>query len=111
MKADRLSHLTLALLLAVAACVVLGGATLARRTDTVRVPRDRAPLRGFATAVEEQTRRLERLYEGHLRRIAELVDVRNAAAARTAASELSASANSRCCMARTIAGRINMSSP
>lgn len=75
--ANRLPQLTLALLLAVAACVILGGASLARRTETVRSWRDRAPLRDFAGTLEQETRRLERLYETHLRAIADAVDLRN----------------------------------
>ena len=74
MTPNRLPHITLALLLAVAACIVLGGARLARRTETVRVPRERAALRDFAASIEEQTQSLEHYYEGHLRRIADAVD-------------------------------------
>ncbi|HZJ13789.1 MAG TPA: hypothetical protein VFD27_02000, partial [Chthoniobacteraceae bacterium] len=85
---NRLPQITLALLLVVAAAVMLGGAALSPRTETVRVPRDRAPLRAFATAVDEQVRRLERLYESHLREIAEAVEVRNAASSRSACERI-----------------------
>ena len=52
------------------------------------MPRDRAPLRDFASAVEEQTRRLERLYENHLQQIANAVNVLNAAASRGACERI-----------------------
>ncbi len=88
MKSNRLPQLTLALLLAVAACVVLGGAWLARRAETVRVPRDRAPLREFAATIEEQAQQLEELYASHLRAIADRVDLRNAAGSREACERI-----------------------
>lgn len=81
MPPNRLPRFTLALLLAVAACVIVGGAWLARRTETVRQPRDRTPLQDFASAVEEQTHRLERLYESHLRQITAGLEMRNVTAA------------------------------
>jgi len=83
MGSQRLPLFTLALLLAVAACVVLGGVAVSRRAESVRLPRDRRPLQEFGTVMEEQTRRLERLYESHLRRIAEALDVRNTAPSRS----------------------------
>ncbi len=73
--ANRLPQLTLALLLAVAACVVLGGAWLAHRAETVRIWRDRTPLRDFASTLEQEVRRLESLYETHLREIASAPDL------------------------------------
>jgi signal transduction histidine kinase len=88
MPPNRLPQLTLALLLAVAACVILGGAQLARRTESVCVERDRAPLRDFASVVEEQTRRLERLYESHLREIGDNLNPRNAATSREACERI-----------------------
>ena len=88
MSPQRFPQLALALLLAVAACIGLGGAWLAHRTEVRRVPRDRAPLHDFAAAFEEQSRRLERLYEGHLRRIAENVEVRNPTTSRAACERI-----------------------
>src|SRR5258706_491940 len=85
---SRLPQLTLALLLAVAACVVGGGAWLARRTETMQVPRDRAPLRDFAARIEEETRSLERYYESHLRQIANGLDPRNLAGSRAACESI-----------------------
>ena len=72
---NRLPHLALVLLLAVAACVVVGGVSLARRTETIRLAADRTPLRDFAVVFESEMQRLERLYETHLRRIADTADL------------------------------------
>jgi hypothetical protein len=38
---------------------MVAGAMLARRTETVLCSANRGPLRGFATSIDEQTRRLE----------------------------------------------------
>ena len=86
--AERIPQLTLALLLIVAASILVGGASLASRHETVRTIPDRIPLRRFAGVLEEQTQRLERLYENHLRRIASTLDVRDSAGARAAAERI-----------------------
>ncbi len=88
MPPNRLPQLTLGLLLAVAVCVVFGGAWLARRTETLTTPRDRVPLRDFAGAVAEQLRSLDRQYENHLRRIADGVNVRKPGSARLACERI-----------------------
>lgn len=88
MSSPRSPQFALILLLVVAACIVAGGAFLARRTETVRVPRDRTPVREFAGAVEEQMQRLEQLYASHLKQIASGVVVKNPAASRLAAQRI-----------------------
>lgn len=86
--AERIPQLTLALLLIVAASVLVGGAALARRQETIRTIPDRTPLRHFAGVLDEQTRRLERLYENHLRQIGSTLDFRNFPGARPAAERI-----------------------
>lgn len=67
---SRAPAITLALLLAAAVMVLVGGAWLARKTEQVRMARDRTPLHDFASTLGVELERLERHYEGHLRRIA-----------------------------------------
>ena len=88
MGSDRLPQLALALMLVVATCVAGGGAWLARRVELVRMPRDHAALHELAPAVEKQTRRLERLYESHLRRIGDGFREREIHASRAAVERI-----------------------
>jgi signal transduction histidine kinase len=60
----------LVLLIAAAVAIFAGGSRLSHREEQVRIARDREPLRLFATAMQEELNRLERLYESHLCRIA-----------------------------------------
>jgi hypothetical protein len=85
---ERLPQLTLALLLLVAGSILAGGVWLARRQETIRIIPDRAAARNFAGNVAEQTVRLERLYENHLRQIAGAIDLRDLAASRHASARI-----------------------
>lgn len=60
-------RLTLILLLLLAACVAAGGVIAARRVVEARVERDRTAQRQLVVSLNAETRRLEELYEGHLR--------------------------------------------
>ena len=63
-------YIVLALLTAAAVAIFAGGSRLSHREERVRIARDREPLRLFATSMQEDLNRLERLYESHLCRIA-----------------------------------------
>ncbi len=59
-------------LLLLAAAITLGaGLRFARRDQTVLIARDRAPVHAFAAAMQDELQRLDRLYERHLREIAD----------------------------------------
>jgi len=62
---------TLVLLLAAAAAILLGGDYVARRTEQVKQPGDRAPLRTVAAGMEQELARLGNLYESDLRQLAQ----------------------------------------
>lgn len=62
-------RLTLILLLLLAACVAGGGVIAARRVVEVRVERDRTAQRELVATLHAETRRLEQLYEDHLRSV------------------------------------------
>lgn len=61
---------TLGLLLAAAGLLLVAGVFFARRSVWERQPRDRQPLQAFASTVQQELQRLERLHEAHLSRIA-----------------------------------------
>ena len=61
---------TLILLLFAALAIFVGGGRLAGRTERVHLPGNRAPIHAFAAILERELSRLERVYVGHLRRIA-----------------------------------------
>ena len=63
---------TLILLLLAAAAIIIGGGRLAGRTERVHLPGDRAPVQALADGMQRELARLERLYAGHLRRVAEV---------------------------------------
>jgi signal transduction histidine kinase len=66
----RAPFTTLVLLLAVAVAILIGGSRLARHSEVVRVPGDRAPLHLVAAGMERELERLERLFASHLRQLA-----------------------------------------
>ncbi len=63
-------QIVLALLVAAAVVIFVGGSRLSQRQEKVRVERDREPFRLFALSLQGELNRLERLYESHLCRIA-----------------------------------------
>ncbi len=66
--------LTLALLLAAACVMLVGGAWLARRTVDRRIPADRGLLRESAASLQAELSRLDQLYLGHLQRFALMLE-------------------------------------
>ncbi|HUF60627.1 MAG TPA: HAMP domain-containing sensor histidine kinase [Verrucomicrobiales bacterium] len=87
MKAS-LPVLTFALILFTAAAILAGGILLARRTETIHLPRDREPLHAFGNSFGSELARLERLYESHLRRLAQLSPLSDTFAIRSACDEI-----------------------
>ncbi len=77
-----------ALILLTAAAILAGGIVLARRTETIRLPRDREPLHAFGNSFGSELVRLERLYESHLRRLAQLDPLSDTFAIRNACNEI-----------------------
>src|SRR5688572_25640353 len=75
-QAMRLSvpALILAAFLALAIAVLVGGGMAARRVDVVRTERDRGAQEELAGDLAVELRRLEVLYEAHLRRVLALRD-------------------------------------
>lgn len=63
---------TLLLLLGLAAVLLAGGLRLARKTESVRVDRDREAQRRFFGEMQFELQRLETLYESHLSRVARI---------------------------------------
>lgn len=63
-------RLTFVLLLLAAAGVLAGGVGMARRTEVIRVERDREPLKALAARLQAEVSRLEALYDSHLRSLA-----------------------------------------
>ncbi len=61
---------TLLLLLALAAVIFVAGLRLARVEESVRIDRDREPLRRFSGEMQSELQRLDELYESHLDRFA-----------------------------------------
>ncbi len=73
---------TLLLLLAVAAVILAGGLRLARRQETIRIPRDREFIRRFEDSLQHEIQRLSHLYELDVRRVARQAERRNQFAAK-----------------------------
>ncbi len=67
------ASLMLVMMLALAACIALGGVLVAQREVETRVARDRAPQRALANAMQTEARKLEQLYDEHLTRTGALL--------------------------------------
>ncbi|MGI9242836.1 MAG: sensor histidine kinase, partial [Verrucomicrobiales bacterium] len=72
MKSSYLPVLTLAALLAAALATLVAGVRMAREQRVVRTEVGREEVGDLSAAVMEQLARLDRLYEGHLRKLASL---------------------------------------
>ncbi|MCX6856889.1 MAG: HAMP domain-containing sensor histidine kinase [Verrucomicrobia bacterium] len=65
---NRSASFMLVMMLALAACIALGGVMVAQREVETRLARDRAPQRALANAMQTEARKLEQLYDEHLKR-------------------------------------------
>ena len=72
MKSSYLPHLTLAALLVAALATLIAGVRVAREERIERVQIGRAEIGDLSAEMMVQLGRLDRLYEGHLRRLAKL---------------------------------------
>ncbi len=65
---NRSASFMLVMMLALAACIALGGVMVAQREVETRLTRDRAPQRALANAMQMEAGKLEQLYDEHLKR-------------------------------------------
>lgn len=86
MKLPPPRALLLFLLLVAAAGIAGGGLRLAAREETRRIQRDREALRQFSMDAQDELRRLDALYEEHLRRLAVSVSLTDTFEIRKAAA-------------------------
>ncbi len=63
----------LGMMLVLAGCIAVGGVVVARREVETRRERDHQAQRALSSTMQAETRKLEELYEGHLKRTGELL--------------------------------------
>ena len=67
------ASLMLGMMLALTCCIAAGGVMVSRRATEIRRERDRQTQRILVAAMQAETRKLEELYDGHLRSTGELL--------------------------------------
>ena len=82
-------RLTLGLLLLAALAILAGGLMLSKRSEKVRVARDRGAVTQFAAELQKELRRLEAVHERHLLDLARSVNEFDALSVREACEAIS----------------------